>query len=69
MDTTTIIVLAIWNGLLLFGLVAVIIWRKRLMIWITGADYDRRESWDASDDATWDAFLAEHPELRSGSRS
>jgi len=69
MDTTTIIVLAIWNGLLLFALVAVVTSRHRLMRWITGADYNRRERGDVSDDAIWDAFLAEHPELRSGSRS
>jgi hypothetical protein len=69
MDTTTIVVLAIWNGLLLFALVAAVTWRSRLMRWITGADYNRLERWDASDDATWDAFLAEHPELRSDSRT
>ena len=40
MDTTTIIVLAIWNGLLLFVLVAVVTSRNRLMRWITGADYN-----------------------------
>jgi hypothetical protein len=69
MDTTMIVVLAIWNGLLLFALVAAVTWRSRLMRWITGADYDRLERWDASDDATWDAFLADHPELRSDSRT
>ncbi len=69
MNTTTIVVLAIWNGLLLLALVATITWRKRLMGWITGADHNRREQREASDDATWDAFLAEHPELRSRSRS
>jgi hypothetical protein len=69
MDTTTIVVLAIWNGLLLATLVAVVTWRNRLTRWVTVADDDRRERWDASDDATWEGFVAEHPELRSCSRS
>jgi hypothetical protein len=69
MTTTTIVMLVIWNGLLLAALIVVIRKRNRLARWITGADYARRECWDASDDASWEAFLAEHPELRSHSRS
>jgi hypothetical protein len=70
MDTTTIVVLAIWNGLLLLALAAAVAGRKRLWRGIRGADNNSRAGGAARhDDAIWDAFLAEHPELRSGSRS
>jgi hypothetical protein len=64
MDTVTIVVVGIWNGLLLGALGAVIVWRERLLEWVTGADLDGRDVRDASGDERWSAFLAEHPELR-----
>jgi hypothetical protein len=64
MDTVTIVVVGIWNGLLLGALGAVIVWRERLLEWVTGADLDARDVRDASGDERWSAFLAEHPELR-----
>ena len=64
MDTVTIVVVGIWNGLLLGALGAVIVWRERLLEWVTGADLDGRYEWDARGDEQWSAFLAEHPELR-----
>ena len=64
MDTVTIVVVGIWNGLLLGALGAVIVWRERLLEWVTGADLDGRYERDASGDQHWSAFLAKHPELR-----
>ncbi len=64
MDTVTIVVVGIWNGLLLGALGAVIVWRERLLEWVTGADLDGRDVRDAHGDERWSAFLAEHPELR-----
>jgi len=64
MDTVTIVVVGIWNGLLLGALGAVIVWRERLLEWVTRADLDRRDVRDANGDERWSAFLAEHPELR-----
>jgi len=63
MDNVTIVVVGIWNGLLLGALGAVIVWRERLLEWVTGADLDGRYEQDASGDDQWSAFLAEHPEL------
>jgi hypothetical protein len=63
MDTVTIVVVGIWNGLLLGALGAVIVWRERLLEWVTGADMGGRYERDASGDEQWSAFLAEHPEL------
>jgi hypothetical protein len=42
MDTVTIVVVGIWNGLLFGALGAVIVWRERLLEWVTGADLDGR---------------------------
>jgi hypothetical protein len=64
MDTVTIVVVGIWNGLLLGALGVVIVWRERLLEWVTGADLDGRHVRDARADERWSAFLAEHPELR-----
>ena len=64
MDTVTIVVVGIWNGLLLGALGAVIVWRERLLEWVTGVDLDDRDERDADGDDQWSAFLAEHPELR-----
>jgi hypothetical protein len=64
MDTVTIVVVGIWNGLLLGALGAVIVWRKRLLERVTGVDLDGRDERDADGDDQWSAFLAEHPELR-----
>jgi hypothetical protein len=64
MDTVTIVVVGIWNGLLIGALGAVIVWRERLLEWVTGADLDGRDERDADGDDQWFAFLAEHPELR-----
>jgi len=63
MDNVTIVVVGIWNGLLLGALGAVIVWRERLLEWVTGADLDGRYERDGSGDDQWSAFLAEHPEL------
>jgi hypothetical protein len=64
LDTVTIVVVGIWNGLLFGALGAVIVWRERLLEWVTGADLEGRHEPDASGDHQWFAFLAEHPELR-----
>ncbi|TML58085.1 MAG: hypothetical protein E6G09_08730 [Actinobacteria bacterium] len=64
MDTVTIVVVGIWNGLLLGALGAVIVWRERLLEWVTGVDLHDRDERDADGDDQWSAFLAEHPELR-----
>ena len=64
MDTVTIVVVGIWNGLLLGALGAVIVWREWLLEWVTGVDLDDRDERDADGDDQWSAFLAEHPELR-----
>ena len=66
MSTTVIVVIGIWNGLLLAGLVAVIVWRRQVLKWITGIDHWNRNEWDSRDgngDDAWTAFLEEHPEL------
>jgi hypothetical protein len=63
-DTVTILVVGIWNGLLLGALGAAIVWRERLLDWVTGADLRSRYEPDASADDQWSAFLAEHPELK-----
>jgi hypothetical protein len=64
MGNVTIVVVAIWNGLLFGALGAVIVWRERLLEWVTGADLDRGYERDAGGgDEQWSAFLAEHPEL------
>jgi hypothetical protein len=66
-STTVIVVIGIWNGLLLGGLVAVIVWRKQVLEWITGIDHWNRNERDSADgnrdDSAWVAFLEEHPEL------
>ena len=53
----------VWNALVLGGAAAAIIRRKKLVEWITGGD-DRHRTEVRSGDDAWDAFLAEHPELR-----
>ncbi len=64
MSTTVIVFVAIWNGLLLAGLLAVILWRKQLPRWITGLDGRNRNHWESVQERdAWTAFLAEHPEL------
>jgi hypothetical protein len=63
-DTVTILVVGIWKGLLLGALGAAIVWRERLVNWVTGADLRCRYEPDASADDQWSAFLAEHPELK-----
>ncbi len=63
METVRIVVVGIWNGLLLGALVAAIVWRERLLNWVTGADLSGRYKQAASADDQWSAFLAEHPEL------
>jgi hypothetical protein len=65
--TTVIVVIGIWNGLLLAGLLIVIIRRKQVLEWITGIDHWNRNQWETGgggDDA-WTAFLAAHPELHA----
>lgn len=62
MSTVTIVVLVIWNSLLVVAFVLALVFRKRLLRWLskpggTGA---------GEGDAEWLAFLAEHPELRPG---
>jgi len=64
MDTVTIVVVGIWNGLLLGGLRAVKERRERLLEWVTGVDLDDRDERYADGEDQWSAFLAEHPELR-----
>lgn len=64
MNAVTILAVAIWNGLLLGALAALIHWRERLVAWITGADLGARDEPGASGDHRWSAFLAEHPELK-----
>jgi hypothetical protein len=66
MDTALIVAIAIWNAILLAGLVAVIRWRRRLLAWATSAD-GWRDIWSESGadaNGEWAVFLAEHPELR-----
>jgi hypothetical protein len=53
MDTVTIVVVGIWNGLLVGAVGAVIVWRERLLEWVTGADLDGRYEWDVSGDDQW----------------
>ncbi len=62
MNTVTIVFVAIWNALLIVAFTLVLVFRKKVMRWITGADEDRGD-WSDTDDA-WTAFLADHPELR-----
>jgi hypothetical protein len=66
MSTAVIVAIAIWNGLLLAGLVAVICWRRQLPSWVTSLDGWRpppQPQHFEEGDARWAAFLAEHPEL------
>ena len=63
MPTSVGIVVGVWNALILGGGAAAFIRRKQLLEWITGGDDRRRPEVYSGDDA-WDAFLAEHPELR-----
>lgn len=65
MSTTVIVAVAIWNGLLLAGLVAVICWRRQLPGWATSLDGWRPPQPQRADDGDtkWAAFLAGHPEL------
>jgi hypothetical protein len=65
MSTVTIVVVGIWNALLLTALAAAILWRERMLQWITQLDRDRqnRSLWETGGDDRWAAFLAEHPEL------
>jgi hypothetical protein len=65
-STIAIVVAAVWNGLLLAVLAAVIGWRRQVFRWVTGLDRPTCNQWDTSDDEAWSAFLAEHPELSSG---
>jgi hypothetical protein len=65
MTTGVIVAIAVWNGLLLLGLLAAIRWRKQLPTWVTSLDRRNPPDYDASadSDAEWAAFLADHPEL------
>jgi hypothetical protein len=62
MSTALIIVIAVWNLLLLFGLVIGVLHRERILRWVTGLDHEVRNLWDLNDDV-WEAFLAQHREL------
>ena len=62
MSTVTIVVVGIWNALLLTASAAAVIWRRRVLQWITQLDGQNRNLWETGDDR-WAAFLAEHPEL------
>ena len=62
MSTVTIVFVAIWNALLVVGFTLVLVFRKKEMRWVTGADEDRGNRTDVDD--AWTAFLADHPELR-----
>lgn len=66
MNTITIVVVAVWNGLLFVALAAVIVLRKQVLPWITGLDRYTRNPWETGENETWAAFLAEHPELSTG---
>jgi hypothetical protein len=63
MNTVTIVVLAIWNGLLLILVTLVLKHRKRILPWITELDRVDRDRWNRADDDKWTAFLTDHPEL------
>jgi hypothetical protein len=55
----------IWNSLLLAAAITLIVRRRQVMEWITGADRLSPARWDSpsAGDVTWQAFLAAHPEL------
>jgi hypothetical protein len=62
MSTVTIVLLVVWNSLLVVGFALVLVFRKRLLRWVTRpGGYGTGEG-----DAEWMAFLEDHPELRSG---
>ena len=63
MSTVTIVVLAIWNGLLLILVTLVLKHRKRILPWLTELDRVDRNGWNRADDDKWTAFLTDHPEL------
>jgi hypothetical protein len=63
MNTVTIVVVGIWNAILLTGLAALIIWRKRVLRWVTQLDGQRRGEWVSRVDERWESFLDQHPEL------
>jgi hypothetical protein len=65
MNTTVIVAIGIWNGLLLTSLIVVIARRNQVLEWITGIDRWNRNQWAAGDDVNdaWTAFLSGHPEL------
>lgn len=61
MSTLTIVILVIWNSLLVVAFALVLVFRKRLLRWLTKpGGYGTGEG-----DAEWMAFLEEHPELRA----
>ena len=61
MSTVTLVVIGIWNGLLLALFLIVVLKRKRLARWVTGADDEDRSEWERRSE--WEDFLAHHPEL------
>jgi hypothetical protein len=61
MTTVTLVVVGIWNGLLLSALVFVLLKRRRIVPWVTGADEENRNEWERREE--WREFLAQHPEL------
>ena len=63
MNTVTIVVVGIWNAILLASLAALVVWRKRVLAWVTRYDGQRRGVWASSGDEGWQAFLDQHPEL------
>ena len=63
MNTVTIVVVGIWNAILLAALAALIVWRKRVLPWVTRFDSQRGSEWVGTADEGWEAFLEQHPEL------
>jgi hypothetical protein len=63
MSTVTIIVVVIWNALLFAALATMLVWRERLLAWITQLDGQQGLARVPSSDDGWAAFLKEHPEL------
>jgi hypothetical protein len=55
----------IWNSLLLAAAITLIVRRRQLIEWITGADRLSPAQWDSARDGddAWQVFLAAHPEL------
>ena len=62
MTTSVEVMLGVWNALILGGGAVAIIRRKQLVEWIARGDDLHRGQ--VADDDVWEAFLAQHPELR-----